>query len=91
MWKAVADLPRSFGNEAVVSSSSEYDINKKEGLDSFKIEQTHFVSSLDKTLESLEESPLLTKMLSQVKYPQERLKKVKACKKKKKNKKINKI
>jgi hypothetical protein len=38
------------------------DINKKEDLDSFKIEQTHFVSSLSKTLESLEELPLSTKI-----------------------------
>jgi hypothetical protein len=39
-----SSLPQSFGNEAVVSSSSEYDINKKEDLDSFKTKQTHFVA-----------------------------------------------
>jgi hypothetical protein len=44
----------NFGNEADVSSSSEYDINKKEDVDSFKIEQTHYVSSLNKYLQSSE-------------------------------------
>jgi hypothetical protein len=55
---------------------------RDEKLDSFKIEQTHFVSSLSKTktLESLEESPLSTKTLSQVKYPKEKFKKVKGKK-----------
>jgi predicted adenine nucleotide alpha hydrolase (AANH) superfamily ATPase len=52
-------------------------------LDSFKIEQTHFVSSLNKTLESLEESPLSTKELSQVKYLKEKFKKVKGAMKRK--------
>jgi hypothetical protein len=73
--KTIANLPEGFGNEAIVSSISEYDINIKEDLDSFKIEQTHFISSLNKTLESLEESPLSTKKLSEVKYPKEKLKK----------------
>jgi hypothetical protein len=41
----VRNMTKSFGNEAVVSSSSEYDISKKEDLDSLEIEQTHFVSS----------------------------------------------
>jgi hypothetical protein len=35
--KTIANLPASFGNEAVVSSSSEYDINIKENLEIFKI------------------------------------------------------
>jgi hypothetical protein len=35
--KTVADLPEIFGDEAVVSPSSEYDINKK-NLDDFKID-----------------------------------------------------
>jgi hypothetical protein len=35
--KTIANLPTSFGNESGVSSSSEYDINEKEGLKSFKI------------------------------------------------------
>jgi hypothetical protein len=48
--KTIANLPESFGNEAVASSSLEYDINKKEDLTSFKIEQTNLVSSLNKTL-----------------------------------------
>jgi len=38
--KTVAHLPKSFGDEAVVSSSSEYDANKKEGSSRFKIEQS---------------------------------------------------
>jgi hypothetical protein len=41
---------KNFGNEALVSSSSEYDINKKEELDSFKTEHTNSVSSSNKTL-----------------------------------------
>jgi hypothetical protein len=41
--KTIADLPESFGNEAVVPSSSEYHIRKKKDLGSFKTEQTHFV------------------------------------------------
>jgi hypothetical protein len=73
--KTIANLPRSFENEAVVSSSSEYDMNRKEDLDSFKSEQTYFVSSLNKTLESLEQSPLSTKELSEVKCPKEKFKK----------------
>jgi hypothetical protein len=64
IWKGqrivIANLSESFGNEAVVSSSSEHDINKKEDLNSFKLEHTHFISSLNKTPESLEESPLRT-------------------------------
>jgi hypothetical protein len=51
-------------------------MNKKEDLDSFKIEQTHFVSSLNKTLESLEE---LSLSLSQVKDLIEKSKKVKVA------------
>jgi hypothetical protein len=62
--KTIAHLPKHFGNKEFVSSSSKCDINKEEDLDGFKIEQTHFVSSLNKTLESLEESPLSTKELS---------------------------
>lgn len=42
---------------------------------------THFVSSMKKTLESLEEIPLSTKKLSQVKY--KKIKKVKEAKKRK--------
>jgi hypothetical protein len=52
-------------------------------LNSFKIEQTHFISSLNKTLESLEELPLSTKTLSQVKYLKEEFKKVKRIMKRK--------
>jgi predicted adenine nucleotide alpha hydrolase (AANH) superfamily ATPase len=63
--------------------SLEDDKNKTEDLDSFKIEQTHFASSLNKTLESLEESPLSTKKLSQVKYLKEKFKKVKGAMKRK--------
>jgi hypothetical protein len=48
--KAVANLPKSFGNNAVAFSCSEYDINKKEDFNSFKTEQTHIVSSLEKSL-----------------------------------------
>jgi hypothetical protein len=48
--KTDANLPGSFENEAAVSSSSEYYMNKREASDSFQIEQTHFVSSLNKTL-----------------------------------------
>jgi hypothetical protein len=32
MLENVANLPKSFGNEAAVSSSSEHDINQKEDL-----------------------------------------------------------
>jgi hypothetical protein len=46
--KTTANLPKSFRNEAFVSSSSEYDIYKKEDTVRFEIEQTHFVSSLNK-------------------------------------------
>jgi hypothetical protein len=43
-------VPRRFGNEADVSSSSEDDINEEEDLrNSFKIEETHVVSALNKT------------------------------------------
>jgi hypothetical protein len=35
--KTTAYLPEGFGNEALVSSSSEYDINVKECLNSFKL------------------------------------------------------
>jgi hypothetical protein len=56
-------LPASFENKMGVSSYSEYDINKKEDLGSFKTEQTHFVSTLNKTMES-ENSPHSTKKLS---------------------------
>jgi hypothetical protein len=71
-------LPKIFGDEAVVSSSSKYDMSKKENLGSFKIEQDPLFSSLNKTLESLvEELPLSTKKLSQVKYLKEKFKKVK--------------
>jgi hypothetical protein len=52
MQKAIENLPERFGNKAVVSSS-EYDINKNEDFSSFKIEQTHVVSALNKTHESL--------------------------------------
>jgi hypothetical protein len=48
--------------------------NKNEDLDNFKTEQTHFVSSLNKTVESTEQPPLHTKNLSQVKYPKEKFK-----------------
>jgi hypothetical protein len=58
--KTIENLPKSFGNEAVVSSSSEYDMNKKEDFSSFQIEQTHVISSLNTALGSLEESPLST-------------------------------
>lgn len=71
--KTIANLPKSFGNEAAVTSSSEYDINKKKNFNSFKSMQTHFVSSLNET----PESPLSTKKLSQVTYLKEKLKKVK--------------
>jgi hypothetical protein len=37
--KKIANLLKSFGNETVVLSSSEYDINKKEDLKSFKAER----------------------------------------------------
>jgi hypothetical protein len=40
-----------FGKEAVVSLSSEYDMNKKENVNSFKIKQTYSVSSLNMALE----------------------------------------
>jgi hypothetical protein len=39
-------LPKSFGNEAVVTSGSEYD-NEKEDVNSFKIEQTAFLLEQD--------------------------------------------
>jgi hypothetical protein len=45
-------------------------------LDSYKNEQTHFVSSLKKALESLEE-------LTHVKYPKENFRKVKGAMKRK--------
>jgi hypothetical protein len=57
--------------------------NKKEDLVSFKIEQTQFVSSLNKTLEPLEESLLSTKKSSQVMYPNGKFKKVKGAMKRK--------
>jgi hypothetical protein len=43
-------LPESFGIDAGVSSSSEYDINIREDLSSFKIEQPHIVYSLKETM-----------------------------------------
>jgi hypothetical protein len=58
-------------------------MNKKEDLDSYKIEDTHFVSSLNKAVELLEESPLSTKKLTQVKYPKEEFRKVKGAVKRK--------
>jgi hypothetical protein len=48
--KTIAEFPEHFGNQVVVSSNSECDINKKEDLDSFKIKQVHFVSSFNKTV-----------------------------------------
>jgi hypothetical protein len=50
MQKAIGNLPESFGSKAVVSTSPEYDINKNEDFSGFKIEQTHVVSALNKTL-----------------------------------------
>jgi hypothetical protein len=46
----ITSLHEGFGNEAVVSSCSEYYMKEKEVFDSFKNERTHFVSSLNKTL-----------------------------------------
>jgi hypothetical protein len=43
---------------SVVSPSSEYDINKNEGLSWFRIEQIDAISSFNKALRLLEESPL---------------------------------
>jgi hypothetical protein len=45
--KTGANLPERFGNEATVSSSSEYNINKKTSV--VLKQQNHFVSSLNKT------------------------------------------
>jgi hypothetical protein len=59
--KIITNLIESFGIEATISPSSDYDINKKEDLDSFKIEQNNFLSSLNKTLEQLKEPPFSTK------------------------------
>jgi hypothetical protein len=59
--KTTAYLSESSGNDAVVSSSSEYDINENECLNSFKIAQICVVSSINKTLGLLEESRLSTK------------------------------
>jgi hypothetical protein len=77
--KTIANYPESSGNEAEFSSSSEFNINGKEGLNSFKIDQTHHVSSLNKSLCSLEESLFSNKMLSQVKYPTEKITKIKGA------------
>jgi hypothetical protein len=64
--KNTANLPISLGDEAVVSSSLEYDIYKKEDFKGFKIEQIHIVPSLIKTLQSPEVSLLSTKKVSHV-------------------------
>jgi hypothetical protein len=44
-------LPQSFGNEGIVSSSSEYDINQKQNLTNFKPVETYTLAFLSKTLE----------------------------------------
>jgi hypothetical protein len=44
-------LPECSGKEAVVSSSSEYIMNKKADLNGFKIEQTYSVSSRNMAME----------------------------------------
>jgi hypothetical protein len=59
--KTAAYLPESSGNEAVVSSSSEFDINEKECLNISEIAHTGVVPSFNKTLGLLQESPLSTK------------------------------
>jgi hypothetical protein len=54
-----------------------------EDLNSLEIEQAHVISSFNKTLGSLEESPPSTKKLSQVKYPKEIFKKIEGAMKRK--------
>jgi hypothetical protein len=43
---------------SVVSPSSEYDINKNEGLSGLKIDRIHAISTVNKAPRSLEGSPL---------------------------------
>lgn len=55
--KITKNLPK-FWKWSCSSLQAQNVINKVEDLNSFKTEQVHFVSSLNKTLGSLEESPL---------------------------------
>jgi hypothetical protein len=75
VWKTVENMSINCGNEVVVSSNLKCEVNETEDLDSFKIEQTYFVSLLSKSVEST----VHLKKLSQVEYLKEKLKSQKGC------------
>jgi hypothetical protein len=66
-----------FGKEAVVSLSSEYIMNEKEYLNSFKIEQCFFHEHGSGVI-----SLIFTANLTEVKYPKEKFKKIRTIKEK---------